>query len=98
MLLQWLEFNFFVNYAKQKSLKTLYKTIFMYHFFVIHVSCSLPLSHISILPVVSILPMENTNLLTKWFVWTHVPKKTCCVHFLFLSNKLNLKLAHLPCN
>ena len=40
MLLQWLEFSFFVNCTKQKSLKTLYKTIFMYHFFVIHASKS----------------------------------------------------------
>ena len=61
MLLHWLEFNFFVNYAKQESLKTLYKTIFMYHFFVIHVTCSLPLSYVS----TCILPMKNTNLLTK---------------------------------
>ena len=61
MLLHWLEFNFFVKYTKQKSLKTLYKTIFMYHFFVIHVTCSLPLSYVS----TCILPMKNTNLLTK---------------------------------
>ena len=76
MLLHWLEFNFFVNYMKQESLKTLYKTIFMYHFFVI--SCSLPLSY------VSILPMKNTNLLTKWFVWTHVPKKNSMLRAFFL--------------
>lgn len=83
MLLQWLEFNFFVNYAKQKSLKTLYKTIFMYHFFVIHISCSLPLSHISILPVVSILPMENTNLLTMVCVDTRAKKNMLRAFFVF---------------